>query len=257
MMDPMTEAELDELSWFLGEHAQAREGMTLEVLDGFLSALVVGPALVMPSEYLPFIWPKGQWQDAEQAQDAFERIIRFWNHIVWRVQASAEEQSAEVEAMLIPNLLLPEKDDGDAEGEDADEPDLSDIPADFPFAVGWANGFLHGMSLRPEPWAAWAAMHEDIADDLGLIAALAVVDRDHAQEMELPELEPMDFRERFEACMDLPAILLEMNLQRLEDQRPRPVRREPLPGRNDPCSCGSGLKYKKCCGAGGQTRVIH
>jgi uncharacterized protein len=21
------------------------------------------------------------------------------------------------------------------------------------------------------------------------------------------------------------------------------------PGRNDPCSCGSGLKYKKCCGA--------
>jgi uncharacterized protein len=22
------------------------------------------------------------------------------------------------------------------------------------------------------------------------------------------------------------------------------------PGRNDPCSCGSGKKYKKCCGAG-------
>jgi uncharacterized protein len=21
------------------------------------------------------------------------------------------------------------------------------------------------------------------------------------------------------------------------------------PGRNDPCSCGSGKKYKKCCGA--------
>jgi uncharacterized protein YecA (UPF0149 family) len=21
------------------------------------------------------------------------------------------------------------------------------------------------------------------------------------------------------------------------------------PGRNDPCSCGSGLKFKKCCGA--------
>ena len=24
--------------------------------------------------------------------------------------------------------------------------------------------------------------------------------------------------------------------------------REPVPGRNDPCSCGSGLKYKRCCG---------
>jgi SEC-C motif-containing protein len=27
-----------------------------------------------------------------------------------------------------------------------------------------------------------------------------------------------------------------------------PVRREAVPGRNDPCSCGSGKKYKKCCG---------
>ncbi len=31
-----------------------------------------------------------------------------------------------------------------------------------------------------------------------------------------------------------------------------PVRREePKVGRNDPCSCGSGKKYKKCCGAAG------
>jgi uncharacterized protein len=22
-----------------------------------------------------------------------------------------------------------------------------------------------------------------------------------------------------------------------------------VPGRNDPCACGSGKKYKKCCGA--------
>jgi uncharacterized protein len=26
------------------------------------------------------------------------------------------------------------------------------------------------------------------------------------------------------------------------------VIREEKPGRNDPCSCGSGKKYKKCCG---------
>ena len=28
------------------------------------------------------------------------------------------------------------------------------------------------------------------------------------------------------------------------------VRAAVLPGRNDACSCGSGKKYKKCCGAG-------
>jgi len=31
---------------------------------------------------------------------------------------------------------------------------------------------------------------------------------------------------------------------------PKPFRREePKVGRNDPCPCGSGKKYKKCCGA--------
>jgi SEC-C motif-containing protein len=30
--------------------------------------------------------------------------------------------------------------------------------------------------------------------------------------------------------------------------KPEPVRREQTIGRNDPCPCGSGKKYKKCCG---------
>ena len=29
----------------------------------------------------------------------------------------------------------------------------------------------------------------------------------------------------------------------------KPVVKEKEPGRNDPCPCGSGKKYKKCCGA--------
>jgi preprotein translocase subunit SecA len=31
--------------------------------------------------------------------------------------------------------------------------------------------------------------------------------------------------------------------------KPKPVRVEKKVGRNDPCPCGSGKKYKKCCGA--------
>jgi hypothetical protein len=31
---------------------------------------------------------------------------------------------------------------------------------------------------------------------------------------------------------------------------PKPLVREPKIGRNDPCPCGSGRKYKKCCGKG-------
>jgi uncharacterized protein YecA (UPF0149 family) len=38
-----------------------------------------------------------------------------------------------------------------------------------------------------------------------------------------------------------------------EDDQPLPPPVEPIevkdkPGRNDPCSCGSGKKYKQCCG---------
>ena len=40
-------------------------------------------------------------------------------------------------------------------------------------------------------------------------------------------------------------------MQAALNSKPTPVKREePKVGRNDPCPCGSGKKYKKCCGAG-------
>jgi hypothetical protein len=35
-----------------------------------------------------------------------------------------------------------------------------------------------------------------------------------------------------------------------DDVAAQPFVREPKIGRNDPCPCGSGKKYKKCCGKG-------
>jgi preprotein translocase subunit SecA len=32
------------------------------------------------------------------------------------------------------------------------------------------------------------------------------------------------------------------------EEKKQPVKKDKKPGRNDPCSCGSGKKYKKCCG---------
>lgn len=42
----------------------------------------------------------------------------------------------------------------------------------------------------------------------------------------------------------------EENLRELEGvlNKPKTQRFEKTPKRNDPCSCGSGKKYKKCCG---------
>jgi preprotein translocase subunit SecA len=38
-----------------------------------------------------------------------------------------------------------------------------------------------------------------------------------------------------------------LNTQHGDDIVKKPVQKEAKPGRNDPCPCGSGLKYKKCC----------
>ena len=43
----------------------------------------------------------------------------------------------------------------------------------------------------------------------------------------------------------------ELLTNRGEDRKHKPVTGSTGPGRNDPCPCGSGKKYKKCCGKGG------
>ena len=39
--------------------------------------------------------------------------------------------------------------------------------------------------------------------------------------------------------------------------KPRPVVKDHKIGRNDPCLCGSGLKYKKCCLNSGKYETTH
>ena len=54
--------------------------------------------------------------------------------------------------------------------------------------------------------------------------------------------------------LDLLPVLLQMIAAYWQDPGRRFGRQEPVRfskvGRNDPCPCGSGNKYKKCCGVG-------
>lgn len=43
------------------------------------------------------------------------------------------------------------------------------------------------------------------------------------------------------------AELVPGELYRPPRKKPQPVVAAPEPGRNEPCHCGSGRKYKKCC----------
>ncbi|HHP51163.1 MAG TPA: preprotein translocase subunit SecA [Moorella mulderi] len=49
--------------------------------------------------------------------------------------------------------------------------------------------------------------------------------------------------------VERPRIIIENRSKEGEEAARQPVRKQKV-GRNDPCPCGSGKKYKKCCGAG-------
>ena len=49
---------------------------------------------------------------------------------------------------------------------------------------------------------------------------------------------------------EMPYLMHDMYQWRMQENAPQqPVKRESKPDRNGPCPCGSGKKFKKCCGA--------
>src|SRR3546814_3753263 len=55
--------------------------------------------------------------------------------------------------------------------------------------------------------------------------------------------------QRVDIIAALPGMLADLQHHRIAMLTPRvPLRRAETPERNAPCSCGSGRKFKKCCG---------
>ena len=53
---PLSEAELDELDDFLADEAIEDRSMDISMMEGFLTAVAIGPRMVLPSEWLPWVW---------------------------------------------------------------------------------------------------------------------------------------------------------------------------------------------------------
>jgi preprotein translocase subunit SecA len=100
-----------------------------------------------------------------------------------------------------------------------------------------------------EGFSMFEAMMDRVSEDT--IRTLALVQM--AQDDNLPERKQQRF------SMDRGAIARQPDAQQGgqqvishggEQAPPKPVKRDtPKVGRNEPCPCGSGKKYKKCCGA--------
>jgi uncharacterized protein len=100
-----------------------------------------------------------------------------------------------------------------------------------------------GLQLRQEAWAP-IFRHRHTAPVVWSILSLIADAYDS-------EAEPLSLKERGKVLELLPISILAISTywRDPEMREPlKPVRSEKI-GRNQPCPCGSGRKYKKCCGA--------
>lgn len=225
----LTDPELDRLGDALGRF-RGPTAMNLEQLNGFFTALICSPDTVMPSEYLQEIWggemsDEDAFADRQELQDFLDLAMRHWNDIA-RTLHSGE--------IFLPVLL--EDEHGIAHAND------------------WARGFMRGMALRQEDWL-------ELVDDEergGLLVPIFALAHEHDPDPELrPYDEPVSAERREQLIVSVAAVVPAIYRyfephRRLAARSAREGatyrRATPKIGRNDSCSCGSGKKYKHCCG---------
>jgi len=247
--------EIDAFEAVCNRLAGFDERISAEWADGYMTALLSGPRTMGIEEWLPVM-----------AGDAFERAFSDPQDVAQALQALGARWQA-IASELDPERLL---DDEDAlrlnplmsewGGEEMrallDEERISaeEVAAHWP-ATGelWALGFLDAVEDFCADWpdadlSTDAGQHYD--DCLSRIIALTLEagGRDLSEHLETRYAGKALTRDQLvdEACF----AAQDLRLHWLH-HAPRPATRrvDKAPGRNDPCPCGSGKKYKRCHGA--------
>ena len=194
------------------------------MLDGFLTALVIGPNPLPPSIWLHKVWDKKDmvWETTAQAEQIISMIMRHMNFLA----AQFKDDPESFEPMISINTF---------EGEEIRVIDE------------WCVGFVEGMMLDAAGWK--PLLDSENYEVMLLPLMLYGTDAGWDQLKQNPEL-----GKRHDRFVDaLPGCIINIHEFWLPNRKAAvtsgTVRHtEPRPGRNDLCSCGSGKKFKKCCG---------
>lgn len=212
---------LDELDQLLLD--QGDDWMLLTQLDGYLTGILISPDMVAPGSWLKNVWAGDDgegvphFEKMEDFQHLIDLVMRHYNDIL-----ASLDQPGTYEPLF----------DIDTRNEDI----LWEM---------WIEGFVQAMDLAPDGWRRVAA-----SDDAGCKAALKGIAKLHAIANGEARLSRSKEDRWTAEAPDLIPIWVEMlHAWRLENDPSRPASpRQGRVGRNDPCPCGSGRKYKKCCG---------
>jgi uncharacterized protein len=223
MKKPMklTQEMVNELDEFLSSDSTPEDCLLISDLDGFLTGIVVGPELIMPSEWMPFIWKDGEpnYKDDDQAERIISIIMARYNEIIYLLDDDAEEF----------------------------EPIVYSGPDGVVIAADWAEGFMDAFRLRVDAWEP-LLNDQDNYHLMGPIMALAS-DRDDQAFIDGSSDELAKVRE--ESTEFLPHVIKEIHDYWKGRRSPSNDNVQAYGrkvGRNEPCPCGSGRKYKRCCG---------
>jgi uncharacterized protein len=216
----LTEDELDQLDYGLATLGPTT--MSLESLDGFLVALICGPEVITPDEYLPLIWgDENAGAYSPPSAELLELINRHWSAI-------ADTLRTTVDALSLYWPILSVAEDGIIYGND------------------WALGFLCGVSMRLEAWDELLQCDE-FGGPLALIMTLAYEhDPDSAKR---PPPLPVEHREAllFEMIVGLTSIYRYFEPHRSAGMYAEQRRTGIALADQDPCPCGSRRMYNHCC----------
>lgn len=224
---PLSENDLDRLEEFLDSEIFEDDRLLLDEVQALLCAVVSGPKPLPREQWLPVILGDNpKWESSEQTEEVLDLLTRFHDEIA---STLAEEKDFTL-------LLYPLDEDQEA--------------SDF---AAWADAYLLGVELgNPDWFEASGDYHDDLLSLLHPVLLLSGVLEAEAKDRGLPWLTSAEvagaIADAEETLPELPQRIY--NFWRIRSQTLDPIRRtDPKVGRNDPCPCGSGKKYKQCCGA--------
>jgi len=225
-----------------------------EYCEGLMTALLCTRRVIGPDEWLPVLFECEADQIFTNA-DERARFLAAWNkreaQIVAALAQPYDEHSDEIAFVpAAPDLRglmasLPADERAEAMKE-MDEPP----PA---LAQAWACGFLDAVDAWEDDWQPprnkELAAHMD--DALVCLEDLLDDDTDPPVfNLFDPDGPPSVSATRADAfAAALSAVVALYTIGQMQRAGARPVRHGGKPDRNGPCPCGSGKKYKKCCGA--------
>jgi len=231
---PLTDEEIRELDQYLLDAEGIPESMDISTLDGFLTAIVCGPKTLLPSEWMRWVWDMERGEDAPeftdqvQAQRVLGLLMRHMNDIAQTLHQAPEEYEP---------LLMENPNDGDP----------------IPILDEWCSGFIKGVQLDSEGWLPVTVGQPDWMSTILLYGTEEGWEALKKKNLSLDEHKALADG-LAETVQKIHALWLEQRRKPIAaGALPDLVRREPVRnpdkvGRNDPCPCGSGKKFKQCHG---------